>query len=157
MIFRIVLASTLLIAKATYADTISGKVIAIADGDTLTILDSRNTQTKVRLAAIDAPEKAQAFGNKSKQSLSEICFGKSASVEVLDIDRYKRWVGVVSCDGVRANDEQVKLGMAWVYREYANGFSHLYKLEDEARQEKRGLWSDPSPTPPWEWRKAKRP
>jgi len=146
----------LLVAGVCQAETISGQVIAVADGDTLTILDSQKSQIKVRLAAIDAPERIQAFGNRSRQSLSDICFGKDASVDVVDTDRYGRTVGVVTCDAIRANDAQVQAGMAWVYRKYAAKFTHLIALEEAARSAELGLWADQVPVPPWEWRKGNR-
>lgn len=139
-----------------YSDSISGEVVSIADGDTLTILDSSKTQHKIRLAAIDAPEKAQPFGQKSKQALSDICFSKQASIKVVDTDRYGRTVGEITCSGTNANELMVRSGFAWVYRKYAKGYGHLYALEEKAKTSKLGLWSDPSPVPPWEWRKAKR-
>lgn len=141
---------------AAAADTLSGRVVAISDGDTLTILDGSNTQHKVRLAAIDAPEKAQAFGNRAKQALSDICFGKSAVITVVDTDRYGRTVGEVDCLGTSANQEMLRLGMAWVYRKYAKGYGHFYAFEDDAKASKRGLWTDPNPVPPWEWRHTKK-
>lgn len=127
-------------------------VIGISDGDTLTVLNENNQQVKIRLAEIDAPEKRQPFATKSKQSLSDLCFGKEAQVIPRAIDRYKRTVARVKCDGIDANAEQVNRGMAWVYRKYAKDHD-LYVLEHGAKVGKRGLWTDPSPTPPWEWRK----
>lgn len=138
------------------AAAFSGKVVAIADGDTLTILTASKHQHRIRLAGIDAPEKRQPFGTRSRQSLSELCFGKQAEVISEVIDRYKRIVATVTCDGVNANAEQVHQGMAWVYRRYAGKHQHLYVLEDEARVAKRGLWSDPHPVAPWEWRNHKK-
>lgn len=129
-------------------------VIGIADGDTLTALCNDHEQVKVRLAEIDAPEKAQAYGQRSKQSLAQLCFKKSADLHIQTTDRYKRSVARVICEGVDANAEQVRGGMAWVYDRYVKDES-LYSLQDEARQAQRGLWSDPSPIPPWEWRHSK--
>ena len=136
------------------AALIVGLVVAIADGDTLTVLNEDFQQVKVRLAEIDlgvAPEKKQAFGTRSRQSLGELCHEKRAEVRVIDIDRYKRIVGRVSCAGVDANAAQVRRGMAWVYDRYAKDKT-LYRLQDEARSSGRGLWVDRSPVPPWEWR-----
>lgn len=101
----------LLASSPSYA--LTGKVVAIADGDTLTVL-ADNQQTKVRLVEIDAPEKAQPFGNRSKQSLSDMCFGKVAEIREKGKDRYKRTLGRVYCDGVDTNAEQVRRGMAWI-------------------------------------------
>lgn len=138
--------------SAAQAATFSGKVVGIADGDTLTVLTASKQQHKIRLAEIDAPEKHQAFGTKSKQSLSDLCFGKEAEVSPHVKDRYQRIVARVKCAGVDVNAEQVNRGMAWVYRRYAKDHD-LYVLEHGAKVEKRGLWADSSPTPPWQWRK----
>lgn len=130
-------------------------VIGISDGDTLTVLNDNKQQIKIRLAEIDAPEKRQPFGSRSKQSLSDLCFGKQAEVKPRAKDRYGRTVARVSCAGIDANAEQVNRGMAWVYRRYAKDHN-LYILQHDARRHKRGLWVDESPTPPWDWRKSTR-
>lgn len=137
-----------------FSADISGKVIAVADGDTLTVLHDQE-QIKVRLAEIDAPEKAQPFGQKSKQFLSGLCFSKLARIEVKGLDRYGRTVGRVWCDGIDANAEQVRFGMAWVYDKYVTDRS-LYALQDSARGAKRGLWIDSDPVQPWVWRHDKK-
>jgi micrococcal nuclease len=136
----------------TAAAVILGLVVAIADGDTLTVLNSDLEQVRVRLAEIDAPEKRQPFGTRSRQSLAALCHETRAEVRVVDVDRYKRIVGRVHCGGVDANAAQVRRGMAWVYERYATDAA-LPELQDEARAAKRGLWVDPAPVPPWEWRK----
>jgi micrococcal nuclease len=130
------------------------KVIGIADGDTLTVLE-KNKPVKIRLAYIDAPEREQAFGNRARQSLSELCYGKEATYIVRDVDRYKRVVATVMCDGVEANRTQVERGMAWSYTRYSKDDA-LPILQKRAHEEKRGLWADAHPVPPWEWRKEKR-
>ncbi len=139
-----------------HSETINGRVVGISDGDTLTVLDASNTQFKIRLAAIDAPEKAQAFGQRGKQQLSDLCYGKSAIVKVVSTDRYGRTVGDIDCAGINANEAMIQTGLAWVYRKYAKGYGHLYALEDEARNTRRGLWVDSNPVAPWDFRKAKR-
>lgn len=136
---------------AVWADPLVGQVISISDGDTITVLVNRE-QVKVRLVEIDAPEKVQAFGNRSKQSLSDMCFDKEAQVQDKGKDRYGRTLGRVYCNGTDANAEQIRQGMAWVYDKYVTDHS-LYRLQDEARAAKRGLWADPNPVPPWEWRR----
>ncbi len=113
-------------------------------------------QVRVRLAEIDAPELGQPFGKRSRQSLNELCHGKAANVEDRGPDRYGRTIGLVLCAGIDANAEQVRRGMAWVYQQYAPKASLLYALEGEARAERRGLWGDLDPVPPWKWRAAKR-
>lgn len=95
------------------SETFNGRVVGIADGDTVTVLTASKEQHKIRLAEIDAPEKNQPFGVKSKQSLSDLCFGKEAEVIPSAIDRYKRTVAHVKCAGIDANAEQVTRGMAW--------------------------------------------
>jgi Staphylococcal nuclease homologue len=102
-----------------YTQTYEGKVVAVSDGDTLIVLTPEKRQVKVRLAQIDAPEKSQAYGQRSKQSLSDLVFGKQVRVEQQDRDRYGRVAGRVYAGGLDVNAEQVKRGMAWVYRKYA--------------------------------------
>jgi micrococcal nuclease len=102
-----------------------------------------------------APEKKQAFGTRSRQSLGELCHEKRAEVRVIDVDRYKRIVGWVTCAGVAANSAQVRRGITWVYDRYAKDRT-LYRLQDEARSAGRGLWEERYPEAPWEWRAARR-
>ena len=139
----------------TQAETLEGKVVKIADGDTLTLLTSSKEQVKVRLAGIDTPERKQPFGNRAKQALSNLAFQKQALVEVETTDRYGRTVGAVFVGSQNLNAELVRQGMAWVYRKYTDD-ERLYVLESEAKQAKRGLWLDENPIPPWEWRRGKR-
>lgn len=136
------------------AGTIDGVVVAITDGDTLKMLTSDKREIKVRLAKIDAPEKTQAFGQASKKSLSDICFNEPLHVEIETIDRYGRTVGTVTCKGVNANMEQIKKGMAWVYVKYTKDKKFIEE-EQKAREKKIGLWSEPTATPPWEYRRVK--
>lgn len=130
-------------------------VIAISDGDTLTVLNTAHEQVKIRLAEIDAPERRQAFGQRSKESLSDLCYQVRAEIRPISIDRYGRTIAQVTCNGVDANAEQIKRGMAWVYRAYSNN-PQLLQWEGEAKADMRGLWIDPNPTPPWEFRKVKQ-
>ena len=132
-------------------------VIAISDGDTLSArcaLDGASQTITVRLAEVDAPEKAQSFGARSKQSLAALCFRKSAQVRPVSLDRYGRIVAHVTCDGHDASAEQVRAGMAWVFVRYAAKGSPLYGLERDARASRRGIWADAQPVAPWEWRRA---
>lgn len=134
-------------------------VVGISDGDTLTARCGQPgayEQIKVRLSAIDAPESKQPFGNRSRQHLAELCFQQQAKIKVVAIDRYKRNVADVECRGKDAGQEQVAAGMAFVYRQYAKGYSHLYPLEEKARSERSGLWADSAPIAPWDWRKTVR-
>jgi endonuclease YncB( thermonuclease family) len=145
----------LLATLTTQAATLQGKVVHIADGDTLTILTNANQQVKIRLAGIDTPEKAQPFGNKAKQVLAALTFQKQASIEVETKDKYGRTVGRVIVNGIDINAELVRQGIAWVYRKYTND-QMLYALEAEAKQAKRGLWATEYPIEPWLWRKGRR-
>lgn len=137
----------------THAGSLSGIVAGILDGDTITLLDGSGIHHRIRLAAIDAPEKAQAFGRQGKEMLAGICHGKRASIQVVDTDRYGRTVGEVTCAGVNANEAMIEAGMAWVYEKHAKGYGHLFPIEEEARAGRRGLWADTDPLPPWEWRR----
>jgi endonuclease YncB( thermonuclease family) len=130
---------------------LSHRVVRVADGDTVTALKD-GAEVKIRLVEIDAPEKAQAYGAASTQSLTELCLNKGATLEEQGKDRYGRTLARVHCDGIDANKEQVRQGMAWVYRRYTSKDSPLYALEDEAKAARRGLWADSEPVPPWEWR-----
>ena len=129
-----------------------GRVVSIMDGDTLVVLDAGQQQHRIRLAEIDAPEKQQPFGQRSKQSLSEMCYGKEAIVNPHGTDRHGRTIGHVICGGIDTSAEQVRRGMAWVFDRYATNRT-LYAIQDEARAARRGLWGDASPVPPWEWRR----
>ena len=142
------------VAAGARAD-FTGRVVKVSDGDTLTVLVERK-QVKVRLDAIDAPELKQPFGRHSQQSLAELCAARTARVVEKGLDRYGRTVGTIQCDGVDANAEQVRRGMAWVFVRYAPRSSPLYGLQGEARGSRRGLWADPSPMAPWDWRLKSR-
>ena len=145
------------LSLAVSAADLRGSVVSVADGDTLTVLVDRQ-QVKVRLAEIDAPESHQAFGRVSRQSLADICHLRDAIVTERDRDRYGRIVAYVTCAGVDANAEQVKRGLAWVFTRYAPKNTPLYALEQAARASRIGLWADPSPVPPWDFRRtAKAP
>ena len=140
---------------------LTGRVVAIADGDTITILDSANTQYRVRLAGIDAPESHQAFGEQSRLSLSEMIFGKDVSASYQKVDQYGRLVGKIILDGKDINFEQVKAGMAWHYKFYEDEQTpadrELYdRAEAEARAARRGLWQDPNPTEPYQFRREEK-
>ena len=146
-----------LLAPLAVAATLHGAVVGISDGDTLTVLDGRNAQYKIRLAGIDAPEKSQAFGSRSRQSLADLTFRQQVVVEWTTRDRYGRIVGKVLLDGRDINLSQISAGMAWHYKAYeldqTPGDRSAYAAaEVEARQARRGLWRDAHPTPPWEFR-----
>jgi endonuclease YncB( thermonuclease family) len=133
-------------------------VVGITDGDTLTARCEvgRGLKTyKVRLTEIDAPEKEQPYGNRSKQKLSSICFKKPAVLQAQGKDSFGRLLARVECDGIDANASQVAMGMAWVYDQYVTDET-LYEYQDEAQAERRGLWAGRDPVPPWEWRRGYR-
>ncbi|MES3040467.1 MAG: thermonuclease family protein [Pseudomonadota bacterium] len=136
---------------------ISGYVISIADGDTLTLLTADKERVKVRLAEIDTPEKKQPYGQKAKQELAGLAFNKNAHISVVDIDRYGRVVGRVVVGDLEVNAELVRRGAAWVYRDYLKR-PELIPLEAEARRLRKGLWALPAAErmPPWQWRKEQR-
>jgi endonuclease YncB( thermonuclease family) len=152
--FNVVCAMALTLLTAE-PKTITSRVVKIADGDTLTVLDETNTQHKIRLAGIDAPEKAQPFGTKSRENLAAKVFGKTVRVEVIDVDRYKREVGRIYLGDRFINLEMVRNGFAWRYVRYDKP-GEFTAAEGEARDARRGLWSDPNPVPPWEWRRWQR-
>lgn len=139
----------------------TGKVVRIADGDTVTVLDLSKVRHKVRLTGIDAPEKKQPFGNRSKQSLSDMVFSKTVIVKTDKRDRYGRELGKVLINGIDVNREQIRRGMAWHYKAYQRDQStddrQAYaEAENKAKEQRRGLWIDSDPLPPWEWRKVRR-
>lgn len=126
------------------------QVVSVADGDTLTLaVDGR--RLKIRLANIDAPERGQAYGREARRSLAELCLRKDAQYRTQDIDQYGRTVATVNCDGVDASRAQVERGMAWVPAHY-NRDGSLASLQDAARWRRIGLWADPNPVPPWDFR-----
>ena len=137
---------------------IQGKVVKVADGDTITILNSENKQIKIRLYGIDAPEKAQDFGKVSKEYLAELVAGKTVNVTVLDTDRYGRSVGRIKIEGKEVAEEMLKLGLAWLYTAYCKipECEQWKELETQAKTDKIGLWSNPTAQAPWLWRKEHR-
>ena len=160
MMSKAVICLLLALACDAHAETVTGRVVGVADGDTITVLDADNVQQKIRLAGIDAPEKKQAFGNRSKESLSDMVFDKTVNVETEKRDRYGRQIGKVLVDGLDVNLVQVERGMAWFYRQYQREQSpndrRLYEAaEDAAKAGKRGLWRDTEPVPPWDFRHNK--
>jgi endonuclease YncB( thermonuclease family) len=150
------------------ADTIAGRVVGVSDGDTITVLDAAKQQHKIRLSGIDAPEKAQAFGNVAKQRMSDMVFNKEVRVDTRKQDKYGRtigrvWVASAECKAsecpktLDAGMALLTMGLAWHYKQYAKEQPEeereQYSFADtEARAKKVGLWSDPKPIPPWEWR-----
>ncbi|MBS0496030.1 MAG: thermonuclease family protein [Gammaproteobacteria bacterium] len=126
-------------------------VIFVTDGDTL-VASCDHHQIVVRLAEIDAPEKRQRFALNSKLSLSEICLNKNAEIVPKSKDDRGRTIAYVTCEGINANTEQIKRGMAWVFDKYVTN-NGLYDIQNKAKSSQSGLWGLDSPIPPWEWRK----
>ena len=150
----------LAVSLSVEAATIYGRVVGITDGDTITVLDARNQQHKIRLAGIDAPEKTQAFGPASKMNLSTLVFGREVTLDCGKTDRYRREICVVVVAGKDANRAQVAAGMAWWYRQYQREQTALQRTayeaaEASARAGRIGLWQDADPVAPWMWRRKK--
>ena len=155
-------------AASAEAHSLVASVVGIADGDTITVLDSNRLQHRVRLAGIDAPEKAQPFGERSRQRLGDRVRGKIVRLEWSKGDKYGRWVAKVLLDPppgcepscaapADVNLEQIRTGLAWHYKEYereqVRAEREAYaEAEQAARTAKVGLWADPHPVAPWEWR-----
>jgi endonuclease YncB( thermonuclease family) len=134
-------------------NTTSYKVIGVKDGDTFELLIDNSTQV-VRFAHIDCPEKKQPFGQKAKQFVSDLCFGKYVTlIHNKKFDRNKRLIAeVILEDGTNLNKELVKNGLAWHFKKYSKDNSYA-DLENEARASRVGLWADNNPIAPWTWRK----
>lgn len=142
------------------AKVITGRVVSIADGDTITVLDSEKTQHKIRLMGIDAPEKSQAYGQASRKNLSNMVLGKNVSIEWVKYDRYHRIVGKVLIKEMDVCLEQVKNGFAWHYKQYQNEQTIEDRLlyataELNARKGEIGLWKDVEPVEPSHFRRKK--
>ena len=153
---HIVLTTALLtLSGPILAAELTGRVISVSDGDSLTLLVDDRQQVKVRLAEIDSPESGQAYGNKSKQILTELIHGKEVIVVVQDTDRYGRTVGRLYVGDLDVSAEMVRTGAAWVYREYVID-AGLFAIEENAKNAKRGLWglSEAQQTAPWNWRRG---
>jgi len=128
----------------------TGRVVGVADGDTLTVLDG-SRQVRVRLWGIDAPERGQPWSRRSRETLAARAMHRDALVATRGTDGYGRTLARVAVDGVDLGEAQVRDGMAWVYRRYTKDRA-LIALEDDARAARRGLWSLPDPEPPWRFR-----
>lgn len=147
----------LCIASPAWAEIITGEVVAIADGDTLTLLTPAKQQIKIRLAEIDTPESRQPYGQKAKQALANLTFRKQVVANIQSADRYGRSIARISLNGVDVNRALVEAGAAWVYRAY-NQDKSLLQVEAEARAARRGLWALPESerVAPWDWRKGRK-
>lgn len=148
--------------QLTKGRSISGRVVAVADGDTITVLDADKKQYKLRLAYIDAPEKAMPFGQAAKSNLSDLIFEHEVTAQIDDVDRYGRGVARISKAEQDINLAQVNAGYAWHYTTYAKktqssrDFAHYEDAQQRAQTQRSGLWQGENPTPPWDWRKANK-
>ena len=148
----------LVVPLVAWSPELTGRVVRVIDGDTLVVLDESNTQHKMRLAGIDCPERKQPWSTRAKQTLSDTVFNQQVTVDWDKRDRYKRIVGKVLDRKRDVNLGLVRDGMCWWYRKYAKEQNAVDRVlyaeaEEEARSGQRGLWSDPEPVPPWEWRR----
>jgi endonuclease YncB( thermonuclease family) len=149
LIFFILLSASTLYSQKSFW----GKAIGIKDGDTVVVIDSLNNQTTLRLAEVDCPEKAQAFGTKAKQFTSDKIYLKQVKYIVTDIDRYGRSIAKIYYDNNKyLSEEIIRNGFGWQYKKYSTS-KLLARLEEEARKNKRGLWIDPNPIYPSDWRR----
>lgn len=131
-------------------------VVAISDGDTLTArcgTPGAHDRIKVRIAAIDAPERRQAFGQKARQNLAQLCLKRQATLRPIEEDSYGRTVANVRCGSTDVASAQVSAGLAWVYTPYAEHHPHLAPLQRQARADGKGLWSQKRPLAPWDYRR----
>ena len=162
--FRLITALCLIgLVGSTHAGThqIKGRIVGIHDGDSITLLDADNRQHKIRLDGIDAPELGQSFGRASKQHLARLVVNREALAECSKVDRYRRNVCRVLVGGADVGLAQVRAGMAWYFRRYAKDLTpdrrqQHAEAEDQAQAERRGLWADAEPIPPWAWRATRK-
>jgi endonuclease YncB( thermonuclease family) len=146
------------IASAQPSQRLEGRVVAVHDGDTITILDREERQHRIRVAGIDAPESGQPYGRAAKNALSRRVYDRWVRVEVVKLDHYGRIVGKVTQTGRDVGRDQVEAGMAWWLRVFAEEQSsedqRLYEAaEARARESRRGLWRERTPVEPWLWRR----
>jgi micrococcal nuclease len=136
------------------AERVTGPVISIADGDTITILSPATKQIKIRFAGIDCPERGQPWGRNATEAVKALLAEELVSVDIIDTDRYGRSIGLVYVNGIELNRKLVETGNCWVYPQYAKD-KKLFDLQNEAKAAKRGLWQLPEneQVAPWEWRR----
>jgi endonuclease YncB( thermonuclease family) len=155
---KVLLIFILFLSNFVHAKTLEGLVVGVADGDTITVLDQQKNTYKIRLQGIDAPEKKQAFGEKSKQSLHDLVHSKQVRIEYDKEDKYGRIVGKVTIGDLDICLQQLSLGLAWHYKKYQNEQSvsdRAVYIDTELKSKslKLGLWADDAPMSPWEFRK----
>ncbi len=150
------------LGQLTKGSQIKGRVVGVADGDTITVLDADKKQYKLRLAYIDSPEKAMPFGQDAKSNLSDLVYKQDVIAYIDDVDRYGRGVARITKAEQDINLAQVNAGYAWHYTTYAkktqsrSSFQQYEQAQEQAQSQRSGLWQDANPTPPWNWRKANR-
>ena len=150
---------TVLVVSPTLSWAWAGEVVGITDGDTITVLNSKTLKdVKIRLYGIDTPEKGQAFSKRAKQFTSTLVYGKVVEVGAITVDHYGKTVSLVYVEGKGVCDELIRAGLAWVYYLYCNLpiCAEWKNLEAEAKEAKRGIWSEHNPIPPWEFRRKRR-
>ena len=135
----------------------SVQVVGVHDGDTIRVVADGH-EIKIRLYGIDAPESAQAYSRISTHGLKMLLAGRKINIDAVDTDRYGRTVAIVYADGATVNEAMVANGLAWVFPKYCRKSfcSAWHAAENRAKTDQRGLWQDPAPLPPWEWRRARR-
>ena len=141
--------------QALAADPVVWRVVNVHDGDTLTALDDTNTQQRIRLQGIDAPELGQPFGRASRDRLAALAKGKAATITPHGRDRYGRTIATIEIEGDELGHRLVAEGLAWHYVQFNND-PLLAAAEQKARAARRGLWADAKPVPPWEWRASEK-
>lgn len=151
MLRTLILFLLLLLNGSAYCQEFTAKVIAVLDGDTVLVKRAKGV-VKIRMVGIDAPEKAQTFGETSKHSLSDMVMGKQVTIKSQAVDKYGRMVAAINVNGLDVNAEQIRRGMAWENSNFHSDKT-LLALQEEAKQAPRGLWALSDPTPPWDWRK----
>lgn len=149
----------LLAGAPLQAALMDGRIVAVADGDTVTLLDDGNQQHRIRLGGIDAPERSQPFGQAARQALAGQVFGQRVQADCIRRDRYQRWVCKLLREGRDINLQLLHDGLAWHYKQYQRDQpeadrSRYAQAEDAARAARTGLWRHPHPQPPWEWRRS---
>ena len=146
---------TSLLAQLACAASFAARVVGVADGDTITVLHDQKP-IRIRLAGVDAPERRQAWGNRARQFTAAACFNRTVTVHERDRDQFGRVVAdIILPDGQNLGDALVANGLAWHYRRYSSSM-RLAALEHKARDARRGLWAEPNPVPPWEFRRTAR-
>ncbi len=165
-LFRCHAAAAALLLVASLAQgrvlELEGRVVAVHDGDTVTLLDGMRVQHRVRIAGIDAPERHQPFGTSARENLARLVHGRHVAAHCHKRDRFGRDVCNVFVEARDVGLEQVRDGLAWWYREYAGeqcreDRASYAAAEGEARSARRGLWGDPNPQAPWAWRRQNGP